>query len=115
MLFAFVAVASFAQTSTRQVTIHVMDVIGEPLIGAKVEIVGSDIGAETDMNGNVVLWIPYNYQYLKVSCIGYITEYVQIQSYVLVVLEENTDIEPSSLIENRPFSYTTPYLLRPED
>jgi len=42
MLFAFVAVASFAQTSTRQVTIHVMDVIGEPLIGAKVEIVGSD-------------------------------------------------------------------------
>jgi TonB-linked SusC/RagA family outer membrane protein len=56
-----------------KVTGRVVDVKGEPLIGATVKIKGTTTGTQTDVNGNFTLEAPDN-SLLEISYIGYITK-----------------------------------------
>lgn len=89
LLLGLVCVVSFAQG--HPVKGRVVDVAGEPIIGANVMIVGSSVGTITDLNGRFDLSdVPGDAQ-LKISFIGYISQVVQVgtQSEINVLLKED--------------------------
>lgn len=71
--------------SLRTVTGTVTDESGEPLIGATVKVVGQQIGAATDLEGQYTLKIPAAARQLTFSYIGYENLTVDITSDVINV------------------------------
>ena len=75
-LFALLAVSSvmFAQTANSKIAGIVTDVDGNPLVGANVLIVGSDLGAATDELGRYfILDVPVGTYEVRAEYIGYKT------------------------------------------
>ena len=70
---------------------HVMDESGEPLIGVNILVVGSDAGTSTDLNGDFQLEDVDENAQLQVSYIGFQTQIVEMngRSEVTITLLED--------------------------
>ena len=66
----------------------VLDELGEGLIGAGVLIQGTRTGTVTDMNGKFVLTSVPRGATLEISCIGYVTQVIQVTGPTLTVAME---------------------------
>lgn len=84
------SVVAFAQN---QVTGHVADAIGEPIIGANVTVKGTTVGTITDIDGNFTLEVGSTDGTLVVSFIGYKSAEAAIKgkSPINVILQEDTE------------------------
>ena len=69
-------IAVMAQNQTVSGTVSGTD--GEPLVGATVMGVGTQIGAATDVDGNFSLTLPASVKKLSVSYVGMTTKEVEI-------------------------------------
>lgn len=87
LLFLGIGILS-AQTQVRGT---VVDQMGEPIIGATVQIKGTTQGTVTDADGNFVLSAPANGT-LLISYVGYQTQEVAVSSNVNVRLSEDTEL-----------------------
>lgn len=81
----------YAQQS-KTITGKVTDENRETIIGASISVEGTAIGTITDIDGNYSLVIPANTEKLKISYIGYITQYVAIknESVINIILKDGT-------------------------
>lgn len=70
---AFAAASVFSLGAWADVTVRgqVVDETGEPLIGATVIVPGTNIGANTDIDGNFKLVVPDRTKALKITYVGY--------------------------------------------
>lgn len=64
--------------SQRRITGTVRDELGDPLIGATVQVVGTVTGALTDADGKFTLDIPNDNVMVMISFVGYITQQVPV-------------------------------------
>ncbi|MBN2666130.1 MAG: TonB-dependent receptor [Bacteroidales bacterium] len=64
--------------SQRRITGTVRDELGDPLVGATVQVVGTVTGALTDADGRFTLDIPNENAMVMVSFVGYITQQVAV-------------------------------------
>ena len=90
---------SFAQNV--RVQGRVLDELGEGLIGAGVVIQGTTTGTITDMDGNFTLSVPSGAM-LEFSCVGYVTQAVQVTGPRMVV---NMEPDTSALDESVVIAY----------
>lgn len=76
-----------------QVTGHVADATGEPIIGANVTVKGTTVGTITDIDGNFTLEVGSTDGTLVVSFIGYKSAEAAIKgkSPINVILQEDTE------------------------
>ena len=72
--------AVVAQAQTVTVKGHVVDEMGEPMIGATVKAVGQTGGTVTDMDGNYVLSVNGKVSQIEVSYIGYLTQKAAVKN-----------------------------------
>ncbi len=96
-MIAFISTHVLAAGTT--VTGYVKDAkTGEPLFSANLILVGSSMGAATDMNGKYVIRnIPPGTYTIRASYLGYIEKKVQIKLNDGENLEKNFSLEPVSL------------------
>ena len=97
MLFAILAIASFAQNGVIRGTIT--DEIGLGLPGANVIIESLTIGTSTDVNGNFTLKnVPTGEQEVSITFLGYATKksIINVNDGETVIL--NVSLEPGILI-----------------
>ena len=89
-IMLFCSAIAFAQN---QITGHVVDTTGEPVIGANVTVKGTATGTITDIDGNFTLPVESNDGILIVSFIGYKSAEVSIngKTQINVVLKEDTE------------------------
>ncbi len=80
-----------AMAAPEQITGRVVDVNGEPLIGANVTEQGTTNGTITDFDGMFVLSVEKNTT-LVVSYVGYKDQEVRAQKDMVVMLKENTQM-----------------------
>ncbi len=66
----------------------VVDVEGEPIIGASVAVSGTHQGVVTDFEGHFSLDVPKGTM-LEIACIGYVSTFAPASSAMQVVLEED--------------------------
>lgn len=82
---------AYAQNMTAEGT--VLDITGEPVIGANVRVTGNlSVGTITDLEGKFSLSIPVGAKKLEISYIGMFTQEIQIKpgTLIKVVLKEDT-------------------------
>lgn len=90
-LFLFTGMA-LAQTAVTGVVISQDD--GQPVIGATIQVVGTNVGTVTDANGNFKLTAPRGKETVKVSYVGMQTEEFKVKSNMRVVLKhDNTQLD----------------------
>lgn len=89
-LMLLISIVAFAQN---QVTGHVADATGEPIIGANVTVKGTTVGTITDIDGNFTLEVASTDGTLVVSFIGYKSAEAAIKgkSPINVILQEDTE------------------------
>lgn len=89
-IMLFCSAIAFAQN---QITGHVVDTTGEPVIGANVTVKGTATGTITDIDGNFTLPVESNDGILIVSFIGYKSAEVSItgKTQINVILKEDTE------------------------
>lgn len=83
------------QTLTAQgksVNGRILDENGEPLIGATVLVKGTNVGVITDNNGNFTLNLTPG-SLVVVSCVGYISQSVKIESQSFINIQMQPDIK----------------------
>ena len=88
LLFLFTALSAgtaYAQPD-RTVSGTVTDETGLTVIGAAVQVSGTSIGAITDIDGKFSLDVPSGTEQLTVSCVGFVTENVNITSDLLSIV-----------------------------
>ena len=78
----------FAQNT--QVTGHIVDENGEPVIGATIIVKGTSIGTVTDFDGNFSLEVPANGKQLEVSYVGMEKQIVAVAPNVNVELKSDS-------------------------
>ena len=78
-------------TAQTQIRGTVVDVAGEPVIGATIQIVGTSQGTVTDFDGNFRLSAPANAS-LEVSYVGMLTQVVTASPNMRIVLEADTKL-----------------------
>ena len=85
-----ISIVAFAQN---QVTGHVADATGEPIIGANVTVKGTTTGTITDIDGNFTLEVGSTNGTLVVSFIGYKSVEAKMngKSPINVILQEDTE------------------------
>ena len=79
----------------RKISGKVVDVNGEPIIGANVLVVGQNKGVITDVDGNFSLSVPQK-AIIRVSYIGYITQEITITgktSYTIELVEDAKSLD----------------------
>ncbi|MDR1779324.1 MAG: TonB-dependent receptor [Tannerella sp.] len=83
---------SFSAFAQKQVSGVVIDVAGEPVIGANVIEKGTTNGIITDMDGRFALRVAGNNSVLQVSYVGYITQEIAVgtRTTINVTLAEDT-------------------------
>lgn len=88
--FIFAVGTVTAQTSNVTGTV-ISEEDGQPVVGASVLVVGTQLGTVTDVNGKFALsGLPKSAKNLQVSYIGMMTETVAIKSNVKVVLKSDS-------------------------
>ena len=81
-----------AVVHTPTVTGRVLDENGEPLIGAAVQVKGTNVGTSTDIDGKYCIQAPQG-STLIVTCVGYNTREVQVNGNQLtIVTQEDTQV-----------------------
>ena len=90
-VFAMSLVSINAMADPISVVGKVVDVNGEPLVGASVTEAGTSNGTITDLDGAFVLSVEKNVT-LHVSYVGYKDQDVRAQQDMLVILKENTQV-----------------------
>ena len=88
---SLLTISVMAQTN-RTVKGTVVDELGEPIIGATVQVVGTTTGTITDVDGNYVIQAPEK-STLKVMFLGYITETVPSDTKQVVLKEDAQQLE----------------------
>lgn len=90
-LLAIVSIMSLVSFAQSQVTGHVRDKSGEPIVGASILIKGTGTGTVTDIEGAFTVAKASPSDVLIVSSIGYSTENVKVgnQTRINVVLNED--------------------------
>lgn len=93
LLSCFMLLMSVVAFAQNQVTGHVADATGEPIIGANVTVKGTTVGTITDIDGNFTLEVGSTDGTLVVSFIGYKSAEVAIKgkSPINVILQEDTE------------------------
>lgn len=67
-----------ALQTQRRITGTIKDELGDPLIGATVQVVGTTTGALTDTDGKFAIDVPNENAMLMISFVGYITQQVAV-------------------------------------
>ena len=80
--------SSSSSNSGQLVKGRVIDVDGEPLIGAMVQPIGGGNSTATDFNGEFSLSLPDHVKTLKVSYFGYKTQELPVQPNMVITMEE---------------------------
>ncbi|MGV8962986.1 MAG: SusC/RagA family TonB-linked outer membrane protein [Candidatus Saccharimonadaceae bacterium] len=88
-LFFLCTGITFSQT---RITGSVVDEMGEPVIGASIQIKGTGMGTITDVAGSFALNAPAESNLLVVSYVGMISQEVPITANVRVVLKADTEL-----------------------
>ena len=88
---SLLTISVMAQTN-RTVKGTVVDELGEPIIGATVQVVGTTTGTITDIDGNYVIQAPEKAT-LKVMFLGYISETVPADTKQVVLKEDAQQLE----------------------
>lgn len=93
LLSSFMLLMSVVAFAQNQVTGHVADATGEPIIGANVTVKGTTVGTITDIDGNFTLEVGSTDGTLVVSFIGYKSAEAAIKgkSPINVILQEDTE------------------------
>lgn len=93
LLSCFMLLMSVVAFAQNQVTGHVTDATGEPIIGANVTVKGTTVGTITDIDGNFTLEVGSTDGTLVVSFIGYKSAEAAIKgkSPINVILQEDTE------------------------
>lgn len=93
LLSCFMLLMSVVAFAQNQVTGHVADATGEPIIGANVTVKGTTVGTITDIDGNFTLEVASTDGTLVVSFIGYKSAEAAIKgkSPINVILQEDTE------------------------
>lgn len=93
LLSCFMLLMSVVAFAQNQVTGHVADATGEPIIGANVTVKGTTVGTITDIDGNFTLEVGSTGSTLVVSFIGYKSAEAAIKgkSPINVILQEDTE------------------------
>ena len=71
---------ALAQPHTKTCQGIVIDELGEPVVGATVQAVGTTIATPTDIDGKFLLKVPANTKDLQISYIGYKTLVVKAEN-----------------------------------
>ena len=79
--------AAFAQTQVKGVVVSDED--GQPVIGATVRVVGTNVGAVTDMNGNFNITCPQGKNTLNIAYVGMEPIEVSARSNMRIVLSND--------------------------
>ena len=68
--------------------------MGEPLVGASVQVPGSSTGAITDINGDFQFDLPEGKFIVQISMVGYKTQVVNVRdkNFIEVTLEEDQKV-----------------------
>lgn len=93
LLSCFMLLMSVVAFAQNQVTGHVADATGEPIIGVNVTVKGTTVGTITDIDGNFTLEVGSTDGTLVVSFIGYKSAEAAIKgkSPINVILQEDTE------------------------
>lgn len=93
LLSCFMLLMSVVAFAQNQVTGHVADATGEPIIGANVTVKGTTVGTITDIDGNFTLEVGSTDGTLVVSFIGYKSAEAAIKgkSPINVIPQEDTE------------------------
>lgn len=93
LLSCFMLLMSVVAFAQNQVTGHVADATGEPIIGANVTVKGTTVGTITDIDGNFTLEVGSTDGTLVVSFIGYKSAEAAIKGKlpINVILQEDTE------------------------
>lgn len=93
LLSCFMLLMSVVAFAQNQVTGHVADATGEPIIGANVTVKGTTVGTITDIDGNFTLEVGSTDGTLVVSFIGYKSaeDAIKGKSPINVILQEDTE------------------------
>lgn len=93
LLSCFMLLMSVVAFAQNQVTGHVADATGEPIIEANVTVKGTTVGTITDIDGNFTLEVGSTDGTLVVSFIGYKSAEAAIKgkSPINVILQEDTE------------------------
>ena len=87
LLMALCVQHTFAQTQT--VKGNVVDAAGIPVIGATIQVVGTQLGASTDLNGNFTIKdVPQNAT-IRVSFIGMKTQNIEAASNLNILMQDD--------------------------
>ena len=81
--------AAFAQTQVKGVVVSDED--GQPVIGATVRVVGTNVGAVTDINGNFNITCPQGKNTLNIAYVGMEPIEVSARSNMRTVLKNNSE------------------------
>lgn len=79
---------AFAQNT--QVTGHIVDENGEPVIGASIVVKGTTVGTVTDFDGNFSLEVPSQGKELEISYIGMEKQTVKVAPKINVTMASDT-------------------------
>ena len=79
-----------AMAQDTNVTGHVVDENGDPVIGATILVKGTTLGTVTDFDGNFTLDVPAEHKQLEISYVGMETMQVRVAPTVSVTLESDS-------------------------
>ncbi|RYZ27008.1 MAG: SusC/RagA family TonB-linked outer membrane protein, partial [Sphingobacteriales bacterium] len=84
-----------AQKAALPITGRVLDQDGKPVAGASVQVVGSDVGTNTDANGEFTLQVTNSNAVLSVTYVGYQKQEVTVgdkTNFVIRLAQESTQL-----------------------
>lgn len=98
ILFFLMLIGSVSMHAQKKITGRVMDgaMAGEPLIGATVQVPGTNIGTITDLEGNFSFELPAGKNLIQISMMGYKTQVINVKGKVTVTV---TLAESSKVME----------------
>ena len=88
ILFFLMLTGSVSMHAQKKITGRVMDgaMAGEPLIGATVQVPGTNIGTITDLEGNFSFELPAGKNLIQISMMGYKTQVINVKGKVTVTV-----------------------------
>lgn len=91
-LVACVTMLSSLSAVARDCRGKVVDEHGEPMIGVVVTVPGTNVGTQTDVDGNFRINVPGNAQTLRISMVGYKAQEVKATNNVSVTMQPDTQM-----------------------